>query len=80
MTLRDGPEVTIDVSCSGCKHERSRRYRVQGDSGRDVFCAHPSAQSPDDGEVFDGERVRFVADSRWTTPKWCPMYPKEPTR
>jgi hypothetical protein len=61
---RIGPKLTIEVSCMGCTHERSDRYRVQGDSGTNVKCAHPA--------VGGG---RYVGDSSWQTPDWCPELP-----
>lgn len=59
---REGPRVRLDLSCDGCAHESSVSYRVQGDSGHDVYCNHPSL----------GKR-REVGDTRWTTPAWCPL-------
>jgi hypothetical protein len=44
-----------------CGHIKVTPYRVQGDSGRDVECAHP------DGKGYIGERA-FDA-----TPQWCPL-------
>ncbi|MCU0684524.1 MAG: hypothetical protein MUF34_20145 [Polyangiaceae bacterium] len=58
---RIGPNLRIEASRMGCAHERSERYRVQGDSGTNVKCAHPA--------VGGG---RYVADSHWHTPDWCP--------
>jgi hypothetical protein len=57
---RIGPHLHLAATCSGCKYERSERYQVQGDSGRDVYCDHPSQPN------------RLVADTRWDTPDWCP--------
>jgi hypothetical protein len=57
---RVGPALSIRASCVGCAFERSVSYRVQGDSGSDVYCDHPDA---------NGKRV---ADTRWDTPEWCP--------
>ena len=59
---REGPLVTVTRSCSGCVHERSEAYAVQGDSGHIVSCAHPSLMAP-----------RRIADTRWDTPAWCPV-------
>ncbi|ABD27414.1 hypothetical protein Saro_2979 [Novosphingobium aromaticivorans DSM 12444] len=58
---RDGPRINIKATCSSCRHVISERYRVQGDSGHDVYCQHPSLP----------ERKR-VGDTRWDTPNWCP--------
>lgn len=55
-----GPHITIRASCYGCPCERSESYRVQGDSGHDIYCDHPEVA---------GKRV---GDSRWDTPDWCP--------
>ena len=57
---RIGPTVTVKRSCSGCKYERSQSYRVQGDSGHDIYCDHPDS----------GGKV--VGDTNWSTPEWCP--------
>ncbi len=62
MSKREGPYVYIGASCAGCVHERAEHYRVQGDSGTDVSCAHPAAPVP-----------RTIGDTTWTTPAWCPL-------
>lgn len=58
---RDGPRINIKVTCFGCRHEVSESYRVQGDSGHDIYCQHPTLS----------ERKR-VGDTCWDTPNWCP--------
>jgi hypothetical protein len=64
--MRIGPKLTISASCLGCTYERSERYRCQGDSGHDVYCAHPSLiDLPQD--------KRHVGDTTWATPHWCPV-------
>lgn len=63
MSEREGPHVWIKATCSGCVHERSERYVVQGDSGSIVSCAHPS------------EPGKSVGDTTWETPGWCPLLP-----
>ena len=60
MSDREGPLVSIKASCSGCVHERSKGYAVQGDSGFDVSCAL--------------EKKR-IGDTTWETPEWCPLLP-----
>lgn len=62
MAKSEGPRVTITLSCADCVHERSESYRVQGDSGHDVSCAHPASPPP-----------ARVGDTTWATPLWCPL-------
>lgn len=57
---RTGPFLRVTATCSGCKYERTKGYRCQGDSGRDVYCDHPSSEG------------RHVGDTKWDTPDWCP--------
>lgn len=59
---REGPFVVIEGRCTDCRYVEEKRYAVQGDSGHDVFCAHPSFQPR-----------RYIADTRWRTPEWCPL-------
>lgn len=59
---RNGPLATVTMSCVGCKHVRTERYAVQGDSGCDVYCTH--ADAPKGGEI---------GDTTWRTPNWCPL-------
>jgi len=61
--VREGPIVSIVASCSGCIHERSESYAVQGDSGYTVRCNHP------------GNPGKCVGDTAWKTPDWCPLLP-----
>ena len=63
LSKREGPDVYIEARCTGCIYERSVSYRVQGDSGHDVSCAHPS------------EPGRSIGDTTWRTPDWCPLLP-----
>jgi hypothetical protein len=56
--MREGPEVTIKRSCSGCTHVRTKDYAVQGDSGFTVSCALAE---------------RWIGDTTWATPAWCPV-------
>lgn len=58
---RNGPRVTLELSCFDCAHEHSESYAVQGDSGHDVSCKHPSLVAP-----------KRVGDTAWRTPVWCP--------
>ena len=60
-----GPEVTERRSCLNCQACKSESYHVQGDSGHDVYCTHPAFQS-------DPKQRKFIGDSTWTTPSWCP--------
>jgi len=61
-----GPTVTIRGSCLNCEFCRSESYTCQGDSGSDVYCVNP--------EVLEaGKELRFIADTNWATPKWCPF-------
>lgn len=57
---REGPRITIKASCLNCVHESSESYRVQGDSGHDVYCNV-------------GSERRHIGDTTWNTPKWCPF-------
>lgn len=66
MADQDGPRVTLQLRCTGCLHERSEYYAVQGDSGHKVDCAHPSLS----------EGPRRIGDTTWTTPSWCPLREK----
>lgn len=62
---RIGPTVRLQLSCYGCKYERSESYAVQGDSGLDVYCTHPESGCASEGGAH-------VGDTRWDTPDWCP--------
>lgn len=61
-----GPKTTIKRSCADCEVCQRERYTCQGDSGTDVYCAHPN---------FPVRRI--IGDTRWDTPQWCPV-PVEP--
>ncbi len=62
---RKGPRLMVVSSCLGCAYVLTTSYRVQGDSGTYVFCAHSAhAGIP-----------RKVGDTNWTTPEWCPELP-----
>lgn len=56
-----GPKTTVERSCVACDACHGEPYHVQGDSGVDVYCAHPSLP----------ER-KFIGDSVRKTPSWCP--------
>lgn len=58
----DGPTATVSLTCFDCRHERSKSYAYQSDSGHIVSCAHPSLPEP-----------RCIGDTTWTTPAWCPV-------
>ena len=62
-----GPKVEMKLSCFDCTHCETERYAVQGDSGNDVYCNHPEC-----GLTMSQDR-RYVADSNWATPQWCPL-------
>ena len=64
---RQGPSVKVKLSCFDCVHETSERYQCQGDSGSTVYCTH-------------GGGKRYVGDSTWETPKWCPLMPPDTRR
>ena len=59
---REGPRVVIKRYCDECRWVISEHYAVQGDSGYEVYCTHPSRPS--------GNRI---GDTTWSTPDWCPM-------
>jgi hypothetical protein len=77
MPNREGPNVTIAMSCHGCRHEHSESYRVQGDSGHDVYCTHPSAVAGLHAQVPPHHAAtlikRTIGDTTWRTPDWCPL-------
>lgn len=58
---REGPLVTVEYSCYGCRYEQNKHYAVQGDSGTDVYCVHPKIG------------CRCIGDTTWDTPQWCPF-------
>lgn len=64
MAKQAGPKLRIVASCADCVHEVSTHYAVQGDSGCNVRCAHPSFPEP-----------KRIGDTTWDTPSWCPLYP-----
>ena len=55
-----GPKTQIKRSCFECEKCISESYHVQGDSGHDVYCGY----YPD---------KRYIGDTNWTTPAWCPV-------
>jgi hypothetical protein len=61
---REGPRLTFEASCFGCKYEVSEHYQVQSDSGCRVSCSHPQVTG-----------TRRIGDTTWDTPKWCPLLP-----
>ena len=58
---QQGPRLKLVASCLACDFCRSEKYRVQGDSGHDVFCEHALVKG------------RRIGDSTWNTPDWCPL-------
>ena len=63
---REGPRIIITRSCDGCRWVRSSYYAIQGDSGFDVSCGHPSWKI-----------CKSIGDARWATPDWCPCLEKK---
>lgn len=61
-----GPHLRIVASCDRCEYVEVTTYRVQGDSGRDVTCKHPSQPDANNGAHI-GEQ------SFDSTPQWCPL-------
>lgn len=61
-----GPKVTVLRECYNCPACVSESYRVQGDSGSDVYCAHPNFANEKEGR-------KFIRDTSWRTPEWCPV-------
>lgn len=57
---REGPSVTIEASCFGCRYEKSEHYQAQSDSGCVVYCTHSS-------------KPARIGDTTWDTPEWCPF-------
>lgn len=67
---RRGPLVTVQANCYGCEYVDTEHYRVQSDSGCDVYCNHPDVLA----ESLLRSRKR-IGDTNWDTPKWCPLLP-----
>lgn len=63
-----GPTVTTKYNCQACVYCKTSSYRVQGDSGHDVECVHPLVGR------------RFIGDTRWDTPAWCPVLVGQPPK
>jgi hypothetical protein len=66
MADREGPKVTVERSCFGCRYEHSESYQAQGDSGSSVSCVHPTVGK------------KRIGDSTWVTPAWCPFLAPKP--
>lgn len=62
MSNREGPRVTLQMSCMGCVFEREVRHWRRDDPGTDVYCSHPELKE-----------YGLVGDSTWNTPSWCPL-------
>lgn len=62
-----GPRITVNASCSSCEYVRTSHYAVQGDSGCNVSCSQPEVVADNQG------KDRYVGDTTWDTPMWCPM-------
>lgn len=69
MSKTNGPRVTLKMSCADCSHCENVPYRVQGDSGHDVYCRQPEA---------DHGHIKRIGDTTWDTPGWCPLRPPGP--
>lgn len=55
-----GSKIKITASCFSCIHCKTESYKFQSDSGHDVYC------------IESGEK-KFIGDSHWNTPEWCPF-------
>jgi hypothetical protein len=61
-----GPKLRIVASCGDCEYIHVETYRVQGDSGREVSCRHPSQPDANNGG--------YIGEKRYdSTPQWCPL-------
>lgn len=80
ITKREGPSVRIhiDVSCSGCRHERSEYYCIEDgndcDSGFNHYCTNPQAVAGGSQAARD-RGVRHITHGT-ETPPWCPFREK----
>ena len=61
-----GPTVTTNRRCDTCPACKSESYRVQSDSGCNVYCTHPAFES-------EPNQRKYIGDTTWTTPYWCPV-------
>jgi hypothetical protein len=61
-----GPRLRIVASCDQCEYMAVETYSVQGDSGRDVSCTHPTQPDKNNGG--------YIGEKRFdSTPQWCPL-------
>lgn len=68
MTAREGPKVTVRLSCDGCAFLFAEHHRVEGNGGDLVVsakCLHGGAA-----------RGICVAEPDVCTPRWCPLIGK----
>lgn len=61
-----GPDVKIEMSCTGCDVCTSEHYVCQSDSGYDIYCNHLLF-------VNKPNSRKRIGTSR-DTPTWCPAY------
>jgi hypothetical protein len=61
----NGPRIRLELTCFDCHWCRSAQYQVHSQDGHNVYCDHP---------ICGGEgQGRYIADTRWDTPAWCPL-------
>lgn len=63
---REGPEVTLRATCSGCSHEVTEYYVCQSDTGFNDYCSHPDIISQ--SLLLSKRRM-----PGYLTPEWCPI-------
>jgi hypothetical protein len=63
VSAQEGPRVGL--TCHGCKHHESRKYRVQSDTGYVHRCAHLDIEL---GDLFPGDEPRPVAACPFRVP------------
>ena len=71
----NGPTFTVKASCQACVHCASERYQIQGDSGHDVYCQHPSTAKL--RGATGKTPAAYIGDTTWQTPDWCPFLQSE---
>lgn len=58
---REGPRITIEISCNGCRWVNEAYYQV---GVLCSACSHPEASTIGH---------RFIGDCNLRTPDWCPF-------
>lgn len=75
---RNGPKLTIALSCQGCIYEYTESYYVEDgndvDSGCIVYCTNDMAVTS--APLVGTNGFRRVGDTTWNTPAWCPLRQK----